>query len=258
MAASRVADRTAAAAQHAERIEGLFGKIGVRIAPELLVLAVTHRSYAYENGGLPTNERLEFLGDAVLGLCITDALYNAHPGYSEGQLAKLRASIVNMNALAGVARAIGVGALLRLGKGEERTNGRNKPSLLADAVEALIGAVYSEHGLESARGVVLRLFDELLTTVPTVGAGLDWKTSLQELTASLGLGVPGYRLAESGPDHAKEFRATALIAGEASGEGTGRTKKEAEQKAAAIAYDTLVAAASQPEPDGSLTPATGA
>ena len=117
--------------------------LGVDLEPELAELAFTHRSYAYENGGLPTNERLEFLGDAVLGLCVTDALYRAHPDYSEGQLAKLRASIVNMHALAGVAVQIDLGRLLRLGKGEELTGGRSKPSLLADAVEAVIGAVYS-------------------------------------------------------------------------------------------------------------------
>jgi ribonuclease-3 len=239
VAGSRTVDVEAVATQRAELLEALFVRIGVRIELDLAVLALTHRSFAYENGGLPTNERLEFLGDAVLGLCITDALYTTHPDYTEGQLAKLRASIVNMNALAGVARGIGLGELLRLGKGEERTDGRNKASLLADALEALIGAVYSEHGLEPARGLVLRLFDSLLTSVPTVGAGLDWKTSLQELTASQGLGVPSYRLTESGPDHAKEFTATAVVAGEDRGSGSGRTKKEAEQKAAALAYQAL-------------------
>lgn len=217
----------------------LTTKLGISLDAELVVLAFTHRSYAYENGGLPTNERLEFLGDAVLGLCVTDSLYRSHPDFSEGQLAKLRASIVNMHALAGVGRAIGLGALLRLGKGEEMTDGRNKPSLLADAVEALLGAIYYEHGLETARRVILQLFGDLIESAPKVGAGLDWKTSLQERTASLGLGVPAYRIAEEGPDHAKQFTATVVVAGEGRGMGHGRTKKEAEQKAAALAYGAL-------------------
>jgi ribonuclease-3 len=213
--------------------------LGISLDAELVVLAFTHRSYAYENGGLPTNERLEFLGDAVLGLCVTDALYRAHPDFSEGQLAKLRASIVNMHALAGVGRAIGLGTLLRLGKGEELTDGRNKPSLLADAVEALLGAIYFQHGLEAARGVIHQLFGALIAAAPSVGAGLDWKTSLQERTATLGLGVPSYRLSEEGPDHAKQFTATVIVSGEDRGIGQGRTKKEAEQKAAALAYGIL-------------------
>jgi ribonuclease-3 len=213
--------------------------LGIDLDAELVELAFTHRSYAYENGGLPTNERLEFLGDAVLGLCVTDSLYRGHPDFTEGQLAKLRASIVNMHALAGVGRAIGLGGLLRLGKGEELTDGRNKPSLLADAVESLIGAIYFQHGLETARAVILQLFGELIESAPKMGAGLDWKTSLQERTAMLGLGVPSYRLTEEGPDHAKEFTATVIVAGEDCGVGNGRTKKEAEQKAASLAYEGL-------------------
>ena len=241
----------------------LTATLGISLDAELAVLAFTHRSYAYENGGLPTNERLEFLGDAVLGLCVTDALYRAHPDFSEGQLAKLRASIVNMHALAGVGRAIGLGGLLRLGKGEELTDGRNKPSLLADAVEALLGAIYLQHGLESARGVIHQLFGELIASAPSVGAGLDWKTSLQERTATLGLGVPSYRISEEGPDHAKRFTATVIVAGDDRGAGEGRTKKDAEQKAAALAYGVLTPATGSATPDGApvadeaTTPAEG-
>ena len=143
-----------------------------------------------------------------------------------------------MHALAGVGRTVGLGSLLRLGKGEELTDGRSKPSLLADAVEALIGAIYHQHGLETARRVILQLFGELIASAPSVGAGLDWKTSLQERTATLGLGVPSYRLTEEGPDHAKHFTATVIVAGEDRGVGHGRTKKEAEQKAA-LAYELL-------------------
>ncbi|REH41242.1 ribonuclease-3 [Kutzneria buriramensis] len=214
----------------------------MELEAELLVLALTHRSYAYENGGLPPNERLEFLGDAVLGLVVTDHLYRRHPDLPEGQLAKLRASVVNMHALAKVARRLGEGGLgahLLLGRGEELTGGRDKASILADGLEAMIGAVYLEHGIDVARGLVHRLFDPLLVEAPTLGAGLDWKTSLQELTAAQGLGVPEYRVDDEGPDHRKEFTATVYVGGRGLGSGSGRTKKEAEQKAAEAAYTTL-------------------
>ncbi|KQY38270.1 ribonuclease III [Nocardia salmonicida] len=226
------------AADHAS----LLTALGVDVRPELLRLALTHRSYAYENGGLPTNERLEFLGDSVLGLSITERLYTEHPEKSEGELAKLRASVVNMHALAEVARGLGDGGLgqyLLLGKGEELTGGRDKPSILADGMESLLGAVHLEHGIETARGVVLRLFADLLERGPRMGAGLDWKTSLQELTAERGLGVPAYEITSTGPDHNKEFTATTVIAGHAYGSGIGRSKKEAEQKAAGTAYKAL-------------------
>ncbi|HZG91507.1 MAG TPA: ribonuclease III [Pseudonocardia sp.] len=224
----------------------LLASLGIEIGDDLLRLALTHRSYAYENGGLPTNERLEFLGDSVLSIAVTERLYREHPDLPEGQLAKLRASVVNMHALAGVAATLGAGGLgayLYLGRGEELTGGRTKASILADATEALIGAVYLEHGLEPARGLVHRLFDRLLTGAPLLGAGLDWKTSLQELTAASDLGVPEYRITEAGPDHLKVFTATAVVGGRDLGGGEGRTKKEAEQKAAELAWRTLTAEA---------------
>jgi ribonuclease-3 len=205
----------------------------------LLTRSLTHRSFAYEHGGLPTNERLEFLGDAVLGLVVTDALFRRHPDLPEGQLAKLRAAVVNMRALAEVARALGVGEHIRLGRGEESSGGRDKSSILADTLEALFGAVYFEHGIDAARLVVHRLIDPLLATSATLGAGLDWKTSLQELTANASLGVPEYRVTEEGPDHAKLFHAAAVVAGVARGSGSGRSKKEAEQAAAATAFTVL-------------------
>ena len=223
----------------------LLAALGVNLDEELLTLALTHRSYAYENGGLPTNERLEFLGDSVLGIIVTERLYRDHPDLPEGQLAKLRASVVNMHALAGVAVRLspeGLGSHLYLGRGEELTGGRSKTSILADATEALIGAVYLRHGLETARSVVNQLFDSLLAA-PLLGAGLDWKTSLQELTAAADLGVPEYRIAEEGPDHSKLFTATAVVGGRSLGSGDGRTKKEAEQKAAQLAWRTLTAEA---------------
>jgi ribonuclease-3 len=219
--------------------EELCEKLGVSLDSDLLERALTHRSYAYENGGLPTNERLEFLGDAVLGLVITDALYRTHPDLSEGQLAKLRAAVVNMRALAGVARSLDLGSYLRLGRGEEATGGRDKSSILADAVEAVIGAVYLAGGFPLASEFVHRLFDPLLEASARMGAGLDWKTSLQELTARASLGVPEYVVEEEGPDHEKVFTAHVVVGDTDYGSGVGRSKKEAEQKAAEAAWTAI-------------------
>jgi ribonuclease-3 len=220
----------------------LEAAFGVAIEAALLDRALTHRSYAYENGGLPTNERLEFLGDSVLGVVVTTALYHTHPDLPEGQLAKLRASVVNMRALADVARGLGpegLGQYLLLGRGEEATGGRDKASILADTLEALIGAIYLQYGLDVVSDVIHRLFDPLMAEAAGRGAALDWKTSLQELTASLGLGVPEYRVDETGPDHAKVFTAWAVVAGGRYGGAEGRSKKEAEQRAAAAAWRDL-------------------
>jgi ribonuclease-3 len=222
----------------------LLGSLGAEFDPELLDLALTHRSYAYEHGGLPTNERLEFLGDSVLGVIVTEALYSRHPDLPEGQLAKLRAAIVNSRALASLARQLDIGAYLMLGRGEEISGGRDKSSILADAVEAVIGAFYLDRGTDATRELVLRLFAELLDDAASLGAGLDWKTSLQELAASLSLGIPEYTVIESGPDHEKYFEATARLSGEGVGEGTGRSKKEAEQRAAEQAWTSLSAVTS--------------
>ncbi|MEV4755255.1 ribonuclease III [Micromonospora sp. NPDC049559] len=220
----------------------LEAAFGVALEPEMLERALTHRSYAYENGGLPTNERLEFLGDSVLGVVITTALFHNHPDLPEGQLAKLRASVVNMRALADVARRLGpegLGAYLLLGKGEEATGGRDKASILADTLEALLGAIYLQYGLDTTSIVIHRLFDPLMAESAGRGAALDWKTSLQELTAALGLGVPEYRIDEAGPDHLKTFTAWVIVAGNRYGGADGRSKKEAEQRAAETAWRTL-------------------
>jgi ribonuclease-3 len=211
-------------------------QLGAGLDSELVERALTHRSYAYENGGLPNNERLEFLGDAVLGLVVTAALFERHPDLPEGQLAKLRASVVSTRALAAVARTIGLGDWVRLGRGEETTGGRDKSSILADTLEALLGAVYLDRGLDTVTEVVHRLFDPLMRAAATQGASLDYKTALQELSAARSLGVPEYRSDESGPDHAKEFTAHAVVGGEVRGSGEGRTKKEAEQHAAEQAW----------------------
>ena len=220
----------------------LLDALGVELPEDLLTLALTHRSYAYEHGGLPTNERLEFLGDAVLGLTITDALFHRHPDRSEGDLAKLRGSVVNTQALADVGRELtedGLGAYLLLGRGEMNTGGADKSSILADGMESLLGAVYLHHGIEIAREVILRLFGALMDTAPTLGAGLDWKTSLQELTAARNLGPPSYLVTSTGPDHDKEFTAVVIVLDTEYGTGVGRSKKEAEQKAAAAAWKAL-------------------
>jgi ribonuclease-3 len=214
-------------------------ELGLAIDPKLLARALTHRSYAYEQGGLPTNERLEFLGDSVLGLVVTEHLFSSYPDLSEGQLAKLRAAVVNSRALADVARSLDLGDVIRLGRGEEATGGRDKSSILADTMEAVIGAVFLEHGIDSARILVHHLFDPLMAEVATRGAGLDWKTSLQEVASLSGLGVPVYVVEESGPDHAKTFEATVRLDHESYGPGVGRNKKEAEQNAAASAFAAL-------------------
>jgi ribonuclease-3 len=217
----------------------LVSRLGLPVDAHLIDRALTHRSYAYENGGLPTNERLEFLGDSVLGLVVTDTLYKAHSELPEGQLAKLRSAVVNSKALAEVARGLSLGDFVKLGRGEEATGGRDKASILADTLEALIGSVYLDHGIEVAFDLVKRLFGPLIATSATLGAGLDWKTSLQELTAVAGIGVPDYRVTETGPDHDKFFEADACVGGTAYGHGSGRSKKEAEQQAAEEAWRTI-------------------
>ena len=220
----------------------LEAALGTRIDPDLLSLALTHRSFAYENGGLPTNERLEFLGDSVLGIVVTETLYRDFPEWSEGQLAKLRAAVVNAQALAEVARGLELGRHLRLGRGEETAGGRDKESILADTLEALLGAVYLDNGLERAREVVLRLIGPVIARGVELGAGRDWKTSLQEIAAASGRGVPEYRVRHEGPDHAREFSAQVVLDDEVVGEGVGRSKKAAEQQAAERGYLRLAEA----------------
>lgn len=227
---------------------GLRAALGnPELDPELLERALTHRSYAYENGGLPTNERLEFLGDSVLGVVVTETLFRTHPDLSEGRLAKLRAAVVNARALAVVARNIGLGEHIKLGRGEDTTGGREKASILSDTVEAVIGAIYITGGFENAGRVIHLLFDPLMAEAAELGAGLDWKTSLQELSAERSLGVPEYVIESEGPDHMKSFTAQVRVGGSMYGHGVGRSKKEAEQQAAETAYGEIKA-----------TPVTGA
>lgn len=208
---------------------------------DLSLASLTHRSHAFEHGLTITNERLEFLGDAVLGLVVTDLAFRQFPDLTEGELAKLRAATVNMGSLAEVARDLGLGDLVLLGRGEELSGGRSKASILADAMEAVLGAVYMDRGLEAATELVERLFWPRMEAYARGEGERDYKTVLQEMV-SQGLGaIPEYRIASRGPDHAKEFTATVFLAGERYGQGAGRSKKEAEQGAAREAFDRLVA-----------------
>jgi ribonuclease III len=221
------------------RIHDLLDELGITIDPQLFELALIHRSYAYENGAIPHNERLEFLGDAVLGVVITEHLYLRFPDYPEGRLAKLRAAVVNANALATVSRQLDLGGLVRLGKGELSTGGADKSSILADAFEAVLGALFLSAGRDAADAFVHTLFDPLVETADGLGAGLDWKTSLQELCAELELGAPSYTVTESGPDHDKRFQAVAMVGELIFPAAGGRSKKQAEQGAAQAAFEQL-------------------
>lgn len=224
------------------RFSALIEKLGVDIDPELLSLALTHRSFAYENGGIPHNERLEFLGDSVLGQAVTVRLYTGHPDLDEGSLAKRRASVVSTVALAEVARGIGLGDHVRLGRGEILTGGRDKDSILADTMEAVIGATYLSAGPDAATALVLRLVEPLLADPDRYGAAMDPKTSLQEISARLALPAPVYSVEATGPDHDRRFTAT-VVAGDVTTQGAGSSKKQAEMAAALTAWRELNARA---------------
>ncbi len=217
----------------------LTARIGIELSEQLLIKSLTHRSFAYENNLTETNERLEFLGDSVLGVVITAELFNKFPNAPEGELAKLRAAIVNSRALASVARAIGLGEFILLGKGEEASGGKDKSSILADAVEAILGAIYLEHGLQPTTEVILRLFSPIIDNANSIEATLDWKTSLSEVITSKDLAEPEYQISESGPDHDKSFQAVITILGKVVSTGEGKSKKTAEQNAAKSAFEIL-------------------
>ncbi|AWT25929.1 MULTISPECIES: ribonuclease III [Corynebacterium] len=210
---------------------------GVELSDDMLRLALTHRSFANENGNLPNNERLEFLGDAVLGLSVAEQLYRQFPDRSESDISKMRAGVVNMYALADVARELGMGDHLILGRGEMLTGGSDKNSIIADSVEAMLGAIYLEHGFDVARSTVLRIFERRITTAPSTGLTMDWKTVLLEKLSDLQLHAePVYEATAQGPDHDQTFNATVTVDGEVRGTGSGHTKKEAEHHAARAAY----------------------
>jgi len=220
-------------------LAALTEKLGVEIDPELLVVALTHRSYAYEHPGAEHNERLEFLGDTVLGQAVTVMLFHRFPDLDEGGLAKRRASLVSTLALAEVARMIGLGAFIRLGKGEELTGGHDKASILADTLEAILGAAFLALGPEVARDLVLRLVEPLMADPDRFGVAMDPKTALQELATARTLGAPVYAVTAEGPDHARVFRAEAIVAGDVLGRGEGTSKKAAEAAAAIQAIAAL-------------------
>ncbi|MEV7528502.1 ribonuclease III [Agrococcus sediminis] len=226
----------------------LLEQLGVDIDPELLSLALTHRSWAYEHGGVPHNERLEFLGDSILGQAITIELYRRFPDSTEGELAKRRAGVVSTVALAEVARAIGLGEHILLGKGEAASGGAGKASILADTMEALFGAAFLSAGHRASADLVLRLVGPLLDDPGRTGAALDPKTALQEVAAALGMGAPAYELEATGPDHARTFAARVRIDGEVVAEGTGTSKKVAEMAAALAAHGRLTAEAAPAAP----------
>jgi len=205
----------------------------------LLELALTHRSFAYESGGIPTNERLEFLGDSVLGLVVTQELYGTFPNLDESKLSPLRSGVVNTKALAQIARDLELGEHLRIGKGEESSGGRDKNSILADSLEALVGAIYLDHGFDKTSQIILNWFRPVIASANELGVGLDGKTALQELAAAKGLASPEYEITESGPDHDKSFTAVAVLGTEKFEVGNGKSKREAEQSAARLAYEAL-------------------
>lgn len=210
---------------------GFLAPFGVAVDPELLRLALTHRSWAYEHGGSPHNERLEFLGDSILGQAVTVKLYTEYPDLSEGELSRRRAALVSSVALAEVARTIGVGDQLLLGVGEERSGGREKESLLADAVEAIIGAVYLSTDPATAAKFVLDLITPLMADPDRFSISLDPKTTVQEEADARGVARPGYDIVGSGPDHDRRYHATVKLDGVV-GEGSGISKKAAEIMAA--------------------------
>lgn len=221
----------------------LLAAWGVDLPDQVLRLALTHRSFANENDHLPNNERLEFLGDAVLGLSVAEQLYRQYPDRSESDISKMRASVVNQYALADVARKLDLGEYILLGRGEMKTDGKDKDSILSDTVEAILGAIYLEHGFAIARATVLRLFQDKIDTALTVGLNMDWKTTVQERLSERGMGHPEYRTESEGPEHAKSFFSTLIVDGKDMTTGKGSTKKEAEHKAARALVHELVSGA---------------
>ena len=205
----------------------------------LLRLALSHRSWCSERPGTPSNERLEFLGDAVLGLAVAEHVYLENPDLPEGKLAKIRSAVVNARVLAEVAQDLRLGEEVLLGRGEEASGGRAKVSILADTLEAVIGAVYLDAGWEPAKKLVLRLLDERIKVAVEEPEVFDHKSRLQEMTVGRGLGLPTYTVEGEGPDHARSYRARVVVDGIEKGRGSGTSKKEAEQEAALVAWQEL-------------------
>lgn len=228
------------------RPDGLEGALEYSFTdPEHLHQALRHRSWIAESGRGPSNERLEFLGDTILQMAVTDFIFSHYPDHPEGDLVKLRASTVSNDALHGVAEELGLGAYLMLGKGEEATGGRSRPSILADAMEAVLAAVYLDGGLDPARRLILRLWEDRIRHRAESPGWSDYKSRLQEHLAQEGT-RPGYRLTEAGPDHEKRFTAVVSVDGTDLGTGTGSSKRDAQQSAARQALEALAATTENP------------
>lgn len=220
----------------------LFAALGVTIEPELLIEALTHRSFSHEHEGTKNYERLEFLGDAVLEFVVTETLYRIHPQMHEGQLAKIRAKAVSEEKLSVIARdTLHVGPFILLGNGERENGGADKDSILCDIFESLVGATFVQYGIDTAREVIHRLIDSTLAEVATEGPALDWKTSLTVITHELSLEEPRYRIAVSGPQYAQRFTAYVILGDDETviGTGTGSSKRKAELAAAQVAWNAL-------------------
>jgi ribonuclease-3 len=223
-----------------EGLDRLEESLGVNFDDrELLVRALAHRSWCAENDEAESNERLEFLGDSVLGLVVTHYVYEHFPSLPEGQLSEVRAGVVNARVLAEVALELDLGSHMLLGKGEAAAGGRNKQSILADAYEAVVAAVHLDQSFDVARDLVLRCLEDRIADAAAGPGGRDYKTRLQEATAAEALGRPRYVVRDEGPDHAKHFFASVLIGDAVYGEGEGRSKKQAEQAAAWVAWTRL-------------------
>jgi ribonuclease-3 len=219
-----------------EGAAGFAAALGHRFSdPALLHQSLSHRSWCGEQEGTPSNERLEFLGDAVLGLVVADHAYHRFPDLPEGRLAKIRAAVVNARVLAEAATELGLGDVLLLGKGEEASGGRTKASILADALEAVIGAVYLDAGWAASRPLVLRLLGERIDRAAAEPDDFDHKSRLQELAVRRGEGPPRYAVGGSGPDHDRHYEAEVFVGGVRRGAGEGSSKKDAEQAAALAA-----------------------
>jgi len=240
-----------------ERVRLLIARLGLpegSLPLPLALEALRHGSYCHERRGstaepLRSNERLEFLGDAVLGLSVSRRCWESFPELSEGALTRMRAAIVNEDALASVARSLGLGELLLLGRGEERSGGREKKGLLADALEAVFAAIHLGAGADAASAVIDRLLQPLIQSAAAGALGRDYKTELQEIAQAVHRTSPAYRVLDApGPQHARVFEVEVTLAGDPLGRGSGRTKKEAEQAAARAALDALEARAAQLEP----------
>ena len=223
-----------------ESIVKLEGRLGVTFTDtSLLLRSLSHRSWCSEHGDVESNERLEFLGDSVLGVVVTRFVFDEFPDLPEGILSEVRAAVVNSRSLAEIASDLGLGEFLLLGRGEAAGGGSAKPSILADAFEAVIAAIYLDAGFDVVRSFVLsQLMDGIVAAARGDGAR-DYKTRLQELSSGRGLGRPRYLVSDEGPDHAKHFFASVLLEEAVLGTGEGRSKKEAEQAAAWVAVHSL-------------------